>query len=88
MEQLELGWEQWKELGSKQHDYNLAFASGNARALQALLSPQEAATMKCVFSSELGDSWARYFPRLGAGALPHQLLISHVLMTHTVMLLW
>ena len=69
-EQLELGWELWKELGSKQHDYNLAFASGNARALQALLAPQEAAAMKCVFSSELGDSWARYFPRLGAGPLP------------------
>ena len=26
--------------------------------------------MKCVFSSDMGDSWARYFPSLGAGAPP------------------
>lgn len=78
MEQLELGWALWKELGSKQHDYNLAFASGNAWALQALLAPQEAAALKCVFSSELGDSWARYFLRLGAGALPTRMLMSRV----------
>ncbi|KAK9845966.1 hypothetical protein WJX81_007112 [Elliptochloris bilobata] len=62
---LELGWALWKELGSRRHDYNLAYATSNAQALQALLGAQEAAVVKCVFSEALNDSWEHYFSKLG-----------------------
>eukprot|EP00884_Botryococcus_braunii_P005556 jgi/Botrbrau1/15000/Bobra.0018s0099.2 len=64
---LKLGWTVWTGISSKSRDWDFTFESQGLQKLQEALRGEEATSMKCVWSRDLGDDWTSYLHTYAAG---------------------
>lgn len=64
---LKMGWTAWKDINTKSKDWNFTFNIQGLQNLQEALRGEEATSMKCVWSRDLGDDWSVYLRSYTAG---------------------